>query len=138
MGAPHSARGGEILFSILEPGTHLRPHCGPSNNRLTVHLGLMIPPGCTIRVAGETREWEVHSTPSLLETSDTTSLERRKHGEKVANRNGVSGGTHATVSRRPPISLHTIVPRTGGYAHDVGVWDLSIVQGPFSVAPCQT
>lgn len=27
------AKGGEILISILEPGTHLRPHCGPSNNR---------------------------------------------------------------------------------------------------------
>jgi hypothetical protein len=25
-----------------------------------------------------------------------------------------------------------------GYASDVGVWDLSIVQGAFSVAPCQT
>ena len=31
-----------------------------------------------------------------------------------------------------------MVPRTGGYAYDVGVWDLSIVQGPVSVAPCQT
>jgi hypothetical protein len=31
-----------------------------------------------------------------------------------------------------------MVPRTGGYAYDVGVRDLSIVQGPFSVAPCQT
>ncbi|KAK3285487.1 hypothetical protein CYMTET_6917 [Cymbomonas tetramitiformis] len=51
------ARGGEILLSILEPGTHLRAHCGPSNNRLTVHLGLVVPDGCKIRVAGETREW---------------------------------------------------------------------------------
>jgi hypothetical protein len=25
-----------------------------------------------------------------------------------------------------------------GYAYDVGVWDLSIMQGPFAVAPCQT
>jgi hypothetical protein len=31
-----------------------------------------------------------------------------------------------------------MVPRTGGYVYDVGVWDLSIIQGPFSVAPCQT
>jgi hypothetical protein len=28
--------------------------------------------------------------------------------------------------------------RTEGYTHDANVWDLSIVQGPFSVAPCQT
>jgi hypothetical protein len=45
---------------------------------------------------------------------------------------------HGAVTRRPPISLHTIVPRTGGFTYDVGVWGLSIVQGPFSVAPCQT
>jgi hypothetical protein len=30
------------------------------------------------------------------------------------------------------------VPRTGGYAYAVGVWEMSIVQGPFSVAPCHT
>jgi hypothetical protein len=48
-----------------------------------------------------------------------------------------SGGRSLTrfVSRRPPISLYMRVPRTGGYAYDVGVWGLSIVQGPFSVAP---
>lgn len=57
-------RGGEIIISILEPGTHLRPHCGPCNNRLTVHLGLVVPPGCSIRVADETREWEVREPPS--------------------------------------------------------------------------
>jgi hypothetical protein len=58
----------------------------------------------------------------------------------VANRNfGISGGGSLTrpVSRRPPISLHGIVARTEGYTYAAKVWDLSIVQGPFSVAPCQ-
>jgi hypothetical protein len=61
--------------------------------------------------------------------------------EKVANRDFIGFGweiAHATVTRRPPISLNTMVPRTGGYTHDVGVWDSSIVQGPFSVRTCQT
>jgi hypothetical protein len=59
----------------------------------------------------------------------------------VANRNARDFGweiAHGAVTRRPPISLYTVVPRTGGYTHDVGVCDLSIIQGPFSVAPCQT
>ena len=51
---------------------------------------------------------------------------------------GISGGRSLTGPRRPPISLYTMVPRTEGYAYDVLVWGLSIVQGPFSVAPCQT
>jgi hypothetical protein len=60
---------------------------------------------------------------------------------KNANRN-VRGFrweiAHAAVSRRPPISLNTTVARTEGYTTDAEVWDLSIVQGPFSVASCQT
>jgi hypothetical protein len=31
-----------------------------------------------------------------------------------------------------------MVPRTGGDTYDVGVRDLSIMHGPFSVAPCPT
>jgi hypothetical protein len=48
------------------------------------------------------------------------------------------GDAHAAVSRRPPISLCTIVARTHMYTYAAKVWDVSIVQGPFSVAPCQT
>lgn len=50
---------GESLFSRLAPGTKLRPHCGPSNMRLTCHLGLEIPEGCEITCGGESRTWEV-------------------------------------------------------------------------------
>jgi hypothetical protein len=47
------------------------------------------------------------------------------------------------VSHRTPFHdarfiLRTMVPRTECYTCDAKVWDLSIVQGPFSVAPCQT
>jgi hypothetical protein len=44
---------------------------------------------------------------------------------------------HATVSRRPPIPLDTMVPRNEGFTYAAKAWDLSIVQGPFSRAPCQ-
>jgi hypothetical protein len=50
----------------------------------------------------------------------------------------ISGGISRAVTRRPPIHLYTMVPRTGSYAYGVGVLDSSIVQGPVSVAPCQT
>jgi hypothetical protein len=62
--------------------------------------------------------------------------------EKVANRDltgfRVGDRSHGAVTRRPPISLDTMVVRTGSYTYDASVWDVSIVQGPFSVAPCQT
>jgi hypothetical protein len=60
---------------------------------------------------------------------------------KVANRDERGFGwevARAVVTRRPPISLYAMVARTGGNTYAVGVWDLSTVQGAFSVAPCQT
>ena len=46
---------------------------------------------------------------------------------------------HAAVTRRPPISFHTVVPWSGNYAR-VRRWDLGLVhhQGPLSVAACRT
>lgn len=45
------------FFSILAPRTHIPPHHGVTNTRLTVHLPLIVPPGCTFRVGGEERPW---------------------------------------------------------------------------------
>ena len=45
------------LFSLLRPGTHIRPHHGLLNTRLICHLPLITPPGCALRVGNETREW---------------------------------------------------------------------------------
>jgi aspartate beta-hydroxylase len=59
-GAPQcdvAGRGPTAFFSILEPGTHIPPHTGVTNTRLTVHLPLIVPPDCGFRVGSETREW---------------------------------------------------------------------------------
>ena len=48
-----------IFFSLLRPGTHLPAHTGVSNLRTIVHLPLIVPPGCSFRVGGETRLWKV-------------------------------------------------------------------------------
>lgn len=50
-----SCRRGQVKFSIMEPNTHVWPHCGPTNCRLRAHLGLVIPKNVYIRVANETR-----------------------------------------------------------------------------------
>ncbi|KAJ8797065.1 hypothetical protein J1605_001875 [Eschrichtius robustus] len=49
-------RRGQIKYSVMQPGTHVWPHTGPTNCRLRMHLGLVIPKeGCKIRCANETR-----------------------------------------------------------------------------------
>jgi aspartate beta-hydroxylase len=48
---------GQIKFSVIHPGTHVHPHCGPTNCRIRAHLGLKVPPNTFLRVVNETRSW---------------------------------------------------------------------------------
>ena len=42
----------------MRPGTRIPPHCGPSNARLRLHLGLVAAPGARLRVGGRSLAWE--------------------------------------------------------------------------------
>uniref|UniRef100_A0A1A9V4T1 Aspartyl/asparaginy/proline hydroxylase domain-containing protein n=1 Tax=Glossina austeni TaxID=7395 RepID=A0A1A9V4T1_GLOAU len=50
-------RRGQVKFSIMHEGTHVWPHCGPTNCRLRAHLGLVVPEGTRLRVAEEESTW---------------------------------------------------------------------------------
>lgn len=47
------------MFSALAPRTQIPPHSGESNARLVVHLPLIVPEKCKLRVGYEEREWKV-------------------------------------------------------------------------------
>lgn len=46
------------LYSLLRPGTHIKPHNGMLNTRLICHLPLITNADCALRVGNETRTWE--------------------------------------------------------------------------------
>jgi tetratricopeptide (TPR) repeat protein len=48
---------GQAYFSVLSPGARLQAHCGPTNARLRVHIGLSVPENAAMRVGNETRRW---------------------------------------------------------------------------------
>lgn len=48
----------DYIFSAMNAGAHLRPHCSIDNVRVRIHLGVVIPGQCSLRVATETRAWE--------------------------------------------------------------------------------
>lgn len=50
-------RSPSAFFSLLRPRTTIPPHTGVTNVRAIVHLPLIVPPGCSFRVGGETRAW---------------------------------------------------------------------------------
>jgi aspartyl/asparaginyl beta-hydroxylase (cupin superfamily) len=52
-----AGRAPTAFFSLLDAGTHIPPHAGVTNTRLTVHLPLIVPVDCGFRVGSETREW---------------------------------------------------------------------------------
>jgi len=55
------AGAGEVVLSLLAPGTRVAPHCARTNHRLTCHLGLRVPAvqvaACGLRVGAESRTW---------------------------------------------------------------------------------
>jgi aspartyl/asparaginyl beta-hydroxylase (cupin superfamily) len=48
---------GLVACTAVTAGTHIEQHCGQDNARLRCHLGLKIPPECSMRVGDETRTW---------------------------------------------------------------------------------
>jgi uncharacterized protein (TIGR02996 family) len=54
-----AAHAPEVLFSILAPDTHIKPHHGVTNTRVVTHLPLVIPEGdCKLVVGGEEHAWQ--------------------------------------------------------------------------------
>lgn len=47
----------ELFFSRLKPGAHIPPHFGAANNRITVHLPLIVPGPAEIRVGSARHTW---------------------------------------------------------------------------------
>lgn len=49
---------GNALFSVVQAGTHITAHYGPTNCRVRCHLPLFVPEGCRLCVNGEERRWK--------------------------------------------------------------------------------
>jgi aspartate beta-hydroxylase len=47
-----------VIFSALDPQGHIAPHHATYNWTFNVHLGLIVPDDCALRVKGEARRWE--------------------------------------------------------------------------------
>lgn len=56
--AARTCKRGQVKFSLLSPGVHIWPHCGPTNCRIRAHLGLKVPDNVFLRVSNESvRTW---------------------------------------------------------------------------------
>ncbi len=70
----------EVFFSILKPGTHIPPHYGIANYKLAVHLPLIVPDSCAIRVGDVTRGWK---PGKCLVFDDSYEHEAWNHSDRI-------------------------------------------------------
>jgi ornithine lipid ester-linked acyl 2-hydroxylase len=72
-----------IMFSVLEPGTHLTPHRGPYAGVLRCHIPLIVPEGnCAIRVGNKVHQWKV-GYPVLFDDTIEHEAWNRASGSRV-------------------------------------------------------
>ena len=72
--------GTTAFFSALSGGGHLVAHSGPIGAVITVHLGLIVPTGCHLRVGDETRQWQ---EGKCLAFQDTFEHEAKNPSERT-------------------------------------------------------
>ncbi|MCE7031905.1 aspartyl/asparaginyl beta-hydroxylase domain-containing protein [Lysobacter sp. GX 14042] len=70
----------ESLFSVLGPGSHIKPHHGVTNTRAVTHLPVVVPRDCRLRVADHLHVW----VPGCCFTfDDTFEHEAWNHSDKT-------------------------------------------------------
>lgn len=62
----------EVFFSVLAPGVTIPPHYGVANVRTTVHLPLIVPRDCAIRVGDIIHHWNAGETFVFDDSFDHT------------------------------------------------------------------
>jgi len=70
----------EVFFSQLQPGQCIPPHYGLSNHGITVHLPIIVPDNCRIRVEGEWRQW---TEGELIAFDDSFEHEARNESDSL-------------------------------------------------------
>ena len=76
-------RAPNVFFSILKAGKHIPAHTGVTNVRSVVHLPLIVPPGCSFRVGGETRIWVRGEAFAFDDTIEHEAWNRSDHDRAV-------------------------------------------------------
>lgn len=72
-------RAPSAFFSLLKARSHIPAHTGVTNSRAIIHLPLIVPPGCSFRVGGETRDWEEGRAFAFDDTIEHEAMNQSDH-----------------------------------------------------------
>ncbi|GAA1106992.1 aspartyl/asparaginyl beta-hydroxylase domain-containing protein [Pseudonocardia alni] len=97
---------GMAYFSVMGPGTVVRPHCGFVNTRIRVHLGLVVPPDCQMRVGAEFRPWTEGSCSVFDDSYEHEVYNRSDHPRAVLLLDAWHPGLTAVERRAMAYLMH--------------------------------
>ena len=90
-------------FSRLAPGTHIKPHVGWVRTVYRLHMGLVVPPDCAMRVGAETRPWREAECVVFDDTVEHEAWNRSSDDRIVLLLDFLRPGvTEATLDVPPP------------------------------------
>lgn len=73
-----------VMFSVLEPGTHIIPHRGPYAGVLRCHIPLIVPKGdCGIRIGHQQFRWQIGVPLAFDDTIEHEAWNRTKQRRVV-------------------------------------------------------
>ena len=108
----NATRSGQAKFSVLRPGTRIRPHAGPTNARLRVHLCLRElaagPEAATLRVGGVARHWR-EGAAFAFDESFEHEVETAAAAAAAAAAAVAPGGQAAAVEERGEEDLRVVL-----------------------------
>jgi aspartyl/asparaginyl beta-hydroxylase (cupin superfamily) len=108
----------EVLFSVLAPRTHIKPHHGVTNTRVVTHLPLVIPKGdCKLVVGGEAHAWE----EGRCVTFDDTFLHEAWNRSDETRVVLILDTWHPDLSEPEQIALRGLVEAIGAFNSAAGV-----------------
>ncbi len=103
---------------MLEPGTHVTPHYGPTNLRVRCHLPLVVSGGAALRVGRTTRAWRAGRCLLFDDAFEHEAWNRGEHPRVVlivdvwhpdlarAEREALHRGMRAWLVARAPAPVH--------------------------------
>ncbi|HXU80612.1 MAG TPA: aspartyl/asparaginyl beta-hydroxylase domain-containing protein, partial [Polyangia bacterium] len=101
------------------PGTHIKPHVGWVRTVYRLHLGLVVPPDCALRVGAETTPWREGACLVFDDTVEHEAWNRSGQDRVVLLLDFLRPGVSAGGPDVPPAAVQAFIrSRTGGHRGD--------------------
>ena len=98
-------------FSRMAPGTHIKPHVGWVRTVYRIHLGLVVPPDCALRVGSETRAWAQGECLIFDDTVEHEAWNRSAEARFVLLLDFLRPGMSDTSLDVPPEAVRRLIRR---------------------------